>query len=217
MRILLVEDDEILGDAIKTWLTMAAYAVDWTRDGRSAELALQTGEYAVALLDLTLPRLHGDQLLRQQRARGMVTPVIVITARNTIPDRVAALDIGADDYLSKPFALEELLARIRAVVRRSHGRAAPAMRCQEILLDPCLQRVTISGIPVNLSSREFSVLRMLMENHGKPVTRRALEESLYAWDHEVESNTVAVHVHSLRRKLGEHTIKTKRGFGYIIE
>lgn len=217
MRVLLIEDDEVFGDAVKTWLGLAGYTADWVRDGLSAQHALQTQDYALILLDLGLPKLSGNALLQQQRTRGNSTPIMVLTARTSLPDRVTALDIGADDYLSKPIELEELAARMRALIRRSNGRGEPQLRHREILLDPASLRVTNCGQPVELSAREFAILRVLMENTGRPVTRQTLEQNLYAWNDEVESNTVAVHIHNLRRKLGDASIHTKRGFGYIME
>lgn len=217
MRVLLIEDDEVFGDAVKTWLGLAGYTADWVRDGLSAQHALQTQDYALILLDLGLPKLSGNALLQQQRTRGNSTPIMVLTARTSLPDRVTALDIGADDYLSKPIELEELAARMRALIRRSNGRGEPQLRHREILLDPASLRVTNCGQPVELSAREFAILRVLMENIGRPVTRQTLEQNLYAWNDEVESNTVAVHIHNLRRKLGDASIHTKRGFGYIME
>jgi two-component system response regulator QseB len=217
MRILLAEDDAVLGNGIQTWLSVKGYAVDWFLNGHEASQALNSTDYDLALLDLGLPRVDGMTLLRQIRARDDGTPVIVITARDSLTDRVVGLDSGADDYLVKPFELEELAARIRALERRRHNRANPVLCHGGLTLDPATMTVTLDGVSLNISPREYVVLRTLLENKGKPVSRDKLEHHLYAWGDEVESNTVTVHIHNLRKKLGEDFIVTKRGFGYLVE
>lgn len=217
MRLLLVEDDSLLGDGIRSWLTQEGYAVDWLTDGRSAEQALKTMGYELVILDLGLPQLSGMQLLKDARARGDDVPVLILTARDTVADRVSGLDSGADDYLVKPFALDELLARVRALHRRSHERSAPLIEHGEILLDPAEHSVTRAGVPVDVSGREFSVLQTMLENRGRVLSRARIEESLYAWGEEVKSNAVEVHIHHLRRKLGASLIRTIRGVGYIVD
>jgi DNA-binding response OmpR family regulator len=217
MRLLLVEDDQVLGDGIRAGLAQAGYAVDWVEDGRAAELALSGETYDAVVLDLGLPRVPGLEVLRRLRERNDDTPVLVLTARDTVADRVAGLDRGADDYLIKPFDLDELHARIRALLRRRSGRAAPVLRHGGIVLDPAAHTVTRDGEPVMLSGREFAVLQTLLENAGRVLSRPRLEESLYGWGEEVESNTIEVHIHHLRKKLGAEAIRTVRGVGYMID
>ncbi|MFQ5755005.1 MAG: response regulator [Acidiferrobacterales bacterium] len=217
MRLLLVEDDSILGDGIRSGLTQEGYAVDWLSDGRSAEQALQTIDYELVILDLGLPQISGIQLLKDARARGDDVPVLILTARDTVADRVLGLDSGADDYLVKPFALDELLARVRALHGRSRERSAPLIEYGEIVLDPAAHRITRAGVPVTISGREFAVLQTLLENQGRVLSRARIEESLYPWGDEVESNAVEVHIHHLRKKLGPSLIRTIRGVGYIVD
>lgn len=217
MRVLLVEDDQVLGNGIHIWLGLKGYAVDWFREGHSAQQAMTAAEYDIALLDLGLPGIDGLSVLRAVRARHDSTPVIVITARDGLKDRIAGLDSGADDYLVKPFDMDELAARMRALDRRRHNRANPVLSHGQLELNPATMEVTFKGAEINLSPREFAVLRTLLENKGKPVSRAKLENGLYAWDDEVESNTVTVHIHNLRKKLGEEFIVTRRGFGYVVE
>lgn len=217
MRLLLVEDDALLGDGICEGLRQAGFAVDWLRDGRAAQLALEDESHALMVLDLGLPRLSGMDLLAWLRGRGSALPVLILTARDTVQDRVQGLDSGADDYLVKPFDLEELAARIRALLRRQAGRAAPLIRHGALTLDPAAHRVTHEGKPVELSPREFTILEILLENAGRVQSRERLEQSLYGWEGEVESNALEVHVHHLRRKLGSNLIRTLRGVGYVIE
>jgi len=217
MRVLLAEDDVVLGNGVHTWLGLKGYAVDWFRDGREAQQAINSADYDIVLLDLGLPSVDGLSLLRTIRARNMATPVIVITARDGLRDRVVGLDNGADDYLVKPFEMEELAARIRALERRSNHRTNPVLCHGELTLDPASMAVTFRGTGVSVSPREFVVLRTLLENKGKPISRSKLENSMYAWNSEVDSNTVTVHIHNLRKKLGEEFIVTKRGFGYLVE
>ena len=216
MRLLLVEDDPILGNGIEVGLRQAGFAVDWAKDGASAQLALETTPYELVVLDLGLPRVHGMDLLQRLRARGSDLPVLVLTARDTVRDRVAGLDAGADDYLVKPFDLAELIARIRALVRRAHGRSVDAIRYRDLMLVPDSLTVTRGDETITLSGRECAILTDLLEHRGTALSRARLEESLYGWNEEVESNAVEVHVHNLRRKLGTDLIRTIRGVGYLI-
>ena len=217
MRILLVEDDSLLGDGVRAGLAQEGYAVDWVRDGRAAQTALASGGYDLLVLDLGLPGVPGLELLDALRRAHNNLPVLILTARDSVADRVKGLDSGADDYLVKPFDLEELTARVRVLLRRGAGRAAPVIRHGDIVLDPASHAVTLKDKPVELSPREFAVLRELLENAGQVLSRARLEQSLYGWDREVESNAVEVHVHYLRRKLGSGLIKTLRGIGYLVE
>lgn len=217
MRVLLVEDDEVLGNGVHTWLGLKGYAVDWFRDGLAAQRAISSADYDLVLLDLGLPLVDGVTVLRSIRASHNSTPVIVITARDGLHDRVRGLDNGADDYLVKPFEMEELAARMRSLERRSNHRTNPLLSHGEVTLDPASMSVTLNGEGLNLSPREFVVLRTLLENKGKPISRSKLENSMYAWDSDIDSNTVTVHIHNLRKKLGEEFIVTKRGFGYLVE
>lgn len=216
MRILLVEDDPHLGDGLMIGLRQQGYAVDWVKDGVAAKLALEAEPYELVVLDLGLPRLSGFDLLRQMRASGQSLPVLILTARDATADKVAGLDAGADDYLVKPVDLDELAARVRALARRAAGRAVPLMRHGELVLDPAAHRVTLAGQPVELSAREFALLQKLLENAGRVLTRAQLEASLYGWRDEPESNALEVHIHHLRKKLGNELIKTLRGIGYTI-
>ena len=216
MRLLLVEDDPMIGASVQRGLKQDGYTVDWVRDGASAELALANGVHEVILLDLGLPRKNGLDLLASLRRKGVATPVLVITARDSVADRVKGLDAGADDYLVKPFDLDELSARIRALLRRREGRSSPVIEIGPLALDPAAHAVTLNGTPVALSKREFSVLHALMKQPGVPLSRPQIEESLYGWDEEIESNAVEVHIHSLRRKLGSERIRNVRGVGYMV-
>ena len=214
MRVLVVEDDPLLGDGIQAGLAQAGFRVDWVRDGLAGELALRTASHAAVVLDLGLPRLAGLDLLRRMRAGGNKTPVLILTARDAIDDRVTGLDSGADDYMVKPFDLHELAARLRALVRRSAGEAAPRLRVGVIELDPAARRVQFDGTPVDLPGREYALLHALMLAAGRVLTREQLTEKLYAWGEEVESNAIDVHIHHLRRKLAPGVIRTVRGVGY---
>lgn len=217
MRVLLVEDDALLGDGIRVGLKQAGFAVDWVTDGHAAKLALETEEYALLVLDLGLPRLSGMELLKWLRVRGNRLPVLILTARDTVADRVAGLDSGADDYLIKPFDLDELIARLRALLRRSGGLAEPLLRHGGIELDPAAHQVRRDGQTVELSAREFTLLHELLLHAGRVQSREQLEQRLYGWGEEVESNSVEVHVHHLRKKLGTELIRTLRGVGYVID
>ncbi|HXV07522.1 MAG TPA: response regulator transcription factor [Burkholderiales bacterium] len=216
MRILVVEDDALLGDAIQAGLHELGNAVDWVRDGVAASHALETEPYSAVVLDLGLPRLSGLQVLRKLRARGNPLPVLILTARDTVEDRIRGLDAGADDYLIKPFDMGELAARLRALSRRAAGHPAPVLALAGVELDPAAHRVTYRGAPVELSVREFALLQELMLHAGRVLTRAQLEEKLYAWGEEIESNAVEVHIHRLRRKLYPELIQTVRGVGYML-
>jgi len=216
MRVLLVEDDRMIGESLQRALRQAGYAVDWVRDGRAADTTLASERFDVVLLDLGLPQRDGLDVLRSARARGDRTPVIVLTARDATASRVLGLDSGADDYVVKPFDLEELLARMRAVVRRHAGRAEPAVEVDGVLLDPTTHQVTRAGQPVPLSAREYAVLEALMLRPGAILSRAQLEDRLYGWGEELESNAISVYVHQLRRKLGDSFIHTVRGVGYYV-
>lgn len=216
MRILLVEDDPQLGDGLTVGLRQAGFAADWVKDGQSADHALQAEIFDLVVLDLGLPRLSGMDVLTRARSRGQTMPILVLTARDATGDKVSGLDAGADDYLVKPIDLDELTARIRALTRRSAGRAAPLLVHGEISLDPAAHSVARAGQPVELSSREFSLLQMLLENTGRVLTRTQLEQSLYGWCDEPDSNALEVHIHHLRKKLGSELIRTLRGVGYTI-
>ena len=220
MRILLVEDDPLLGDGLTAGLRQAGFAVDWVKDGVAADHALKSESFDLVVLDLGLPRLSGMEVLRRLRERpgdaGGNTPVLVLTARDATGDKVAGLDAGADDYLVKPVDLDELAARVRALTRRAAGRTMPQIHHGALALDPLARRVTQHGQSVELSTREFDLLQALLENTGRVMTRTQLEGALYGWRDEPDSNALEVHIHHLRRKLGNELIKTLRGIGYTI-
>jgi two-component system response regulator QseB len=216
MRVLVVEDDPMIGQAVADGLHGDGYAVDWVRDGAAAELALLHGPYDLAVLDLGLPRKDGFDVLKSLRRARIEVPVLIITARDAVQDRIAGLDHGADDYLVKPFDLDELLARARAVVRRRVGRASPEIAFGALTLDPVKREARFRGAPVELSAREFAVLEALMREPGAVVSRAKLEDSVYGWGEEVGSNSVEVHLHHLRRKLDSALIRNVRGVGYRI-
>jgi DNA-binding response OmpR family regulator len=216
MRILLVEDDRMIGESVRAALRQDGHAVDWVRDGRSAESTVASEELDIVLLDLGLPQRDGLEVLRAMRSRHDQTSVIVLTARDALADRIAGLDAGADDYLVKPFELEELAARIRAVARRKAGRGEPAVEIGDVRLDPSMRQVTRGGEPVVLSAREYAVLEALMARPGAILSRAQLEDRLYGWGDAVESNAVSVYIHQLRRKLGNDFIRNVRGVGYYI-
>jgi two-component system OmpR family response regulator/two-component system response regulator QseB len=216
MRILLVEDDPLLGDGLTVGLRQAGFAVDWVRDGQAADNALQTEIFDFVVLDLGLPRLSGMDVLTRARNRDQSMPILILTARDATGDKVSGLDAGADDYLVKPIDLDELTARIRALSRRSAGRAAPLLVHGNLTLDPAAHEVRLDGLAVELSSREFSLLQMLLESAGRVLTRSQLEQSMYGWRDEPDSNALEVHIHHLRKKLGSELIRTLRGVGYTI-
>lgn len=219
MRVLVVEDDELLGDAIQAGLKQAGYAVDWMKDGSSADQALVTEPYAAVVLDLGLPRLSGLEVLRRLRSRNASSahiPVLILTALDSVDDRIKGLDAGADDYLAKPFDMGELAARLRALVRRASGSSTPVLQVAGVTLDPAAHQVLYQNQPVDIPAKEFALLHALMLNAGKVLSRAQLGEQLYAWGEEVESNAVEVHIHHLRRKLFPDLIQTIRGVGYMI-
>ncbi len=216
MRILLIEDDAILGDGVQAGLIQAGFGVDWAKTCDEGRLALTTNSYEAVVLDIGLPDGSGLELLREWRQQKNPIPVLILTARDTLADRVTGLNQGADDYLVKPFELDELTARLRALLRRSHQRVAPVLTHKGITLDPQARTVTLDGFSVDLPLREFTLLEELLENEGRVLTRSRLEQSLYGWNAEVESNAIEVHVHHLRRKFGADLIKTVRGVGYMI-
>jgi two-component system OmpR family response regulator/two-component system response regulator QseB len=216
MRILLAEDDPLLGDGLRAGLRQLGFRVDWVREGAAAERELRAEPYAAAVLDLGLPLKDGMDVLAAIRRSGIAVPVLVLTARDAVPDRVRGLDIGADDYVVKPVDLHELAARLRALVRRAHGQPQECLTAQEVMLDPAARSVQQAGAPVTLSAREFDLLHALMLNAGRVLSREQLEQHLYSWGREVESNAVEVHIHHLRRKLGAALIQTVRGVGYML-
>jgi len=216
MRLLLAEDDRMIGESLRGALRQAGFAVDWVRDGRAADGTLASERFDLVLLDLGLPQRDGMEVLAAARARGDRTPVIVLTARDALASRVQGLDAGADDYLVKPFELDELLARIRAVIRRHSGRAEPAIEVGGVSLDPATREVRRDGATIALSAREYAVLEALMLRPGAILSRAQLEDRLYGWGEELESNAISVYVHQLRRKLGESIIHTVRGVGYYV-
>ncbi|MDF1646958.1 MAG: response regulator [Legionellaceae bacterium] len=217
MRLLLIEDDELLGDAVKTGLIQCGYVVDWLKDGESAKLAITIESFELIILDLSLPKLSGLALLKNIRQNGNKTPVIILTARESIENRIEGLDAGADDYMIKPFDLNELSARIRALTRRSQGRADTLIQYQNIVLDPAAHTVLLDNKEVNISRREFALLQKLLENHGHVLSREQLMQSIYGWDEDLDSNVLEVHIHNLRKKLNADFIRTIRGIGYIAE
>jgi two-component system OmpR family response regulator/two-component system response regulator QseB len=216
MRVLLAEDDALLGDGLRSGLRQQGFAVDWVRDGAAAERELRAEPYAAAVLDLGLPRVDGLDVLARVRQAGITIPVLVLTARDAIPDRVLGLDIGADDYVVKPVDLHELAARLRALVRRAHGQSRERLVVRDLELEPAGRVARRDGREVPLSTREFDLLHHLMLNAGRVLTRDQIEQHLYSWGEEVGSNTVEVHVHHLRRKLGTDCIRTVRGVGYTM-
>jgi DNA-binding response OmpR family regulator len=216
MRLLLVEDDPVLGDGLATGLSQAGFTVDWMKDGAQGEAALAAEDFACVVLDLGLPRLDGLTLLKRVRSTGNPVPVLILTARDATVDKIAGLDGGADDYLVKPVDLDELAARLRALTRRARGRATPILEHGPLLLDPAAHRLTRDGEEIPLSSREFAILHHLLINVGRVVTRAQLEQALYGWQSEVDSNAVEVHIHHLRKKLGSDLIRTLRGVGYLV-
>lgn len=217
MRILLAEDDPLLGDGLRAGLRQLGFLVDWVRDGEAAERELLAHTYSAAVLDLGLPRKDGIEVLANIRRAGLDTPVLVLTARDALPDRIRGLDLGADDYVIKPVDLHELAARLRALVRRAHGQTQECLNVQDVVLDSAARSVEQAGAPVILSTREFDLLQALMLNAGRVLSREQLEQQLYSWGQEVESNAIEVHIHHLRRKLGAGLIQTVRGVGYLMQ
>lgn len=216
MRVLVVEDDALLGDALQVGLTQAGYSVDWVKDGKQADSALNLEPYSAVVLDLGLPQLSGLDVLKRLRSRNTNTAVLILTARDTVQDRIAGLDSGADDYVVKPFDMGELTARLRALVRRLNGHTNPVLCVGGVTLDPAAHTVHYQDQAIDISGREFAVLHTLMLNAGRVLSRQQIENKLYAWGQEVESNAVEVHIHHLRRKLYSQLIETIRGVGYLI-
>jgi two-component system response regulator QseB len=217
MRILLVEDDDLIGYGVEAGLRQAGFTVDWARDGHHASLALDTTAYSLIVLDLGLPNVSGMDVLKQLRSAGADVPVLILTARSTVADRVGGLEAGADDYLSKPFDLTELIARCHALLRRSQGRSVELIRYRNLTVNPIAHSVEVGDEAVGLTSREWAVLMQLLTHQGIPQSRARLEESLYGWQEEIESNAIEVHISNLRKKLGAMLIKTVRGIGYVVE
>jgi two-component system OmpR family response regulator/two-component system response regulator QseB len=216
MRILLAEDDPLLGDGLRAGLRQLGFQVDWVRNGEAAQRELRAQPYAAAVLDLGLPLRDGMDVLADVRRAGVTLPVLILTARDAVPDRIGGLDAGADDYVVKPVDLNELGARLRALVRRSHGQPQERLRVRDLELDPAARSVQCGGLPVTLAAREFDLLHALMLNAGRVLSREQLEQHLYSWGQEVESNAIEVHIHHLRRKLGAEHIVTVRGVGYMM-
>lgn len=216
MRILLAEDDAMLGDGLRAGLRQLGFQVDWVRDGVAAERELMSGDYTAAVLDLGLPLKDGLDVLQALRARKVTTPVLVLTARDAVADRIHGLDLGADDYVVKPVDLDELGARLRSLVRRSHGQLQTSLQCGGVQLDPASRQVMLHGEVVILSTREFDLLHALMLSAGRVLSREQLEQQLYSWGYEVDSNAIEVHIHHLRRKLSPDVIQTVRGVGYTM-
>jgi two-component system OmpR family response regulator/two-component system response regulator QseB len=216
MRILLAEDDPMLGDGLRAGLRQQGFLVDWVRDGLAAEREIGTGDYQAAVLDLGLPKKDGLDVLQALRSKKIATPVLVLTARDAVPDRIKGLDLGADDYVLKPVDLYELGARLRSLVRRAHGQIQDLLNCGAIQMNPAARLVTFENQPVTLSTREFDLLHALMLAVGRVLSREQLECQLYSWGHEVESNAVEVHIHHLRKKLKPELIQTVRGVGYTL-
>ncbi len=216
MRLLLVEDDLMIGESVLDILRSEGYAVDWVKDGEMASTTLETQDYDLVLLDLGLPKQDGLAVLRKLRARRNRTPVLIATARDAVGQRVQGLDMGADDYIVKPYEIDELLARIRALIRRASGRAEPVYEHLGVSIDPATREVLVDGISVSLASREWAILELLLARPGAVLSRKQLEDKLYSWKDEVSSNAVEVYIHGLRKKLGPHLIQNVRGVGYMI-
>ena len=217
MRLLLIEDNESIGKGLHTGLKLAGYAVDWVKDGDMALSAFRTGEYDIAVLDLGLPKRSGIEVLQEIRSHGKELPVLILTAKDSTDDKILGLDSGVDDYMLKPFEFDELKARLRALIRRSSGRANPILKYADIEIDPASHTVSKNGEVVDLSPKAFEIFLTLVENQGRVMSRNRLEESMYSWKDEIESNAVEVHIHQIRKKLGSKVIRTIRGVGYIMD
>lgn len=217
MRILLAEDNEMIGSAIKAALEKEKYVVDWMTDGEMCEMAIDSASFDILILDVNLPKKTGLEVLKSIRLKKNNLPVLILTARNSTTQKIEGLDLGADDYLTKPFDLSELFARVRCLVRRSNGIATPVLSVKNIKLDVVRHSALKDEKALDLSPKEFSILKLLMENCGKAVSKSRLENLLYSWDDGAQSNTIEVHIHNLRKKIGNDFIKTVRGFGYILE
>ncbi|MDR2156079.1 MAG: response regulator [Burkholderiaceae bacterium] len=216
MRILLIEDDPMIGDGLRAGLGQLGFTVDWFQDGATGFAALTSAPYDAVVLDLGLPVRDGLDVLAQWRAQGRDEPVLILTARDTLDDRLQGLHGGADDYLGKPFALAEVAARLQALIRRRHGRVTPLLCHGDIVLDPAARSVTRAGQPVDLTARQLELLELFMNAAGRVLPRALIEEKLYGWTDEVGSNTIEVYIHHLRRKLGNGVIRTQRGIGYAL-
>lgn len=216
MRILLAEDDELLGSGLRAGLDQRSFQVDWVRDGVAAERELLSVQHQAAVLDIGLPRQDGLAVLKAVRARGIDTPVVVLTSRDAVVDRIEGLNLGADDYVIKPVDLDELASRLHALIRRAHGKTQKRLQLRDVVMDPSARQVSRGGKAINLTSREFDLLQALLLNAGRVLSREQLEQHLYSWGYEVESNTIEVHIHHLRRKMGVGLIDTVRGVGYIV-
>ena len=217
MRLLLVEDDTMIGESVRLGLRQDGFVIDWVQDGKAAELALSNETYALLLLDLGLPKKDGLAVLKNLRTQRNPIPVLVLTARDAVTDRVKGLDAGADDYLVKPFDLDELAARIRALLRRQSGRIETELRCGDLTINPATHQVFLGAKEIALSAKEFAILHALIDRPGAVLSRVQLEQHLYGWDEEIESNAVEVHIHNLRKKLGSELIRNVRGVGYVVE
>jgi two-component system response regulator QseB len=218
MRVLVVEDDEWLGDGMRNGLKHYGFTVDWVKDGKMARQALSSEQFDIVVLDLGLPKMSGLEVLRNMRTNSITTPVVILTARETIEDRVKGLDMGADDYMVKPFDLEELAARLRALQRRTTARSEPTIIHGEVEINPASQMVTIKDKNMTISRREFALLQKLVENAGRVLSREHLTQTLYGWGEEIDSNALEVHIHNLRKKLGDDLlIRTIRGVGYMVD
>lgn len=217
MRVLLVEDDELLGNGVRTGLMQEGYAVDWLKDGEQANLAVQTETFDVIMLDIGLPRCSGLEILKILRAHGVTTPVMMLTANGSIDTCVRHLDKGADDYLVKPFELGEVYARLRALLRRASGRTEPVLVCGDIIIDLAAHSVTKNNQRIAITLKEFSLLHKLFESTGRVLSKEQLNQTLYSWENDIESNAIEVHIHNLRKKLGSNLIRTIRGIGYMVD
>lgn len=216
MRLLLVEDDIMIGEVVLQILRHQHYAVDWVRDGNMADAALHSEQYDLVLLDLSLPKRDGLEVLRKLRSARSTVPVLITTARDGVADRIAGLDAGADDYVVKPYDTDELLARVRALLRRSAGRGEPVFKHKGVSLNPATREAMVDGQPILLSAREWAVLEPLLARPGAVLSRAQLEEKLYGWKDDISSNAVEVYIHGVRKKLGNDLIQTVRGLGYVI-
>lgn len=219
MRVLLVEDDELLGDGIRTGLRHYGHTIDWVKDGKAANDVLTTTfeNFDIVVLDIGLPKMSGLDVLKSMREKNITTPVVILTARETVDDRVKGLDAGADDYITKPFDLDELCARMRALQRRSKSRAKPIISYANITLDPASHVVHMDGEQIMISRREFALLQKLIENAGRVISREQLNQTLYGWGENIDSNALEVHIHNLRKRFGTSLIRTIRGVGYMAE
>ncbi|MBV4367585.1 quorum sensing response regulator transcription factor QseB [Erwinia phyllosphaerae] len=216
MKILVIEDDRLIGDGIKAGLGKMGFSIDWFTDGKTGQAALAAASYDAVILDLSLPAMDGLDILRGWRQQGHDEPVLILTARDALEQRVTGLQQGADDYLCKPFALSEVAARLQALIRRRHGQLQPTLSHGAVTLDPGSHTATLNGEPLALKSRELALLQLFLLNAGRVLTRAQLEEKLYSWDHDVSSNAVEVHIHHLRKKLGSQFIRTVHGVGYTL-